>query len=142
MWRCGGTFFLLFIAAAPSASTHRSFLIHTDRVFSMGGGGDDFSYASSPQWRCTLSGTRGHQGPLCVGYQQVASDGTTASCSRESGRAGRGGGEKPGVECSQKRWREVEEKKWKEGFGERTRGTKLVSAERLAGAPQEECTSL
>lgn len=38
MQRCGGTAFIMVI---PSAGAHRSFLIHTDRVFIGQGGGDD-----------------------------------------------------------------------------------------------------
>lgn len=38
MQRCGG---MAFITVIPSANAHRSFLILTDRVFIIRGGGDD-----------------------------------------------------------------------------------------------------
>lgn len=99
MQRCGGT---AFITVTPSECAHRSFLIHTDRVFIVWGAGDDGGLESesvevgefpqlSPQWRCTSSGySRGQQGPLCASYHQVVSDGTAASRSQKRNRVRRG----------------------------------------------------
>lgn len=120
--RCGGT---AFISVILSTDTHRSFLIHTDRVFIIRGGGDDGGLEGigqggdfpplAPQWRCTSSGcSRGHQGPLCAGNHQVASDGTRGLPALREGngvrRGGVGGAEEKvqewsSLECSQKRQR-------------------------------------
>lgn len=109
--RCGGA---AFIATAPSAGAHRSFLICADRVFIVRGGGDDGGLEGiGRRWgtflRSLPSGvapqagrSRGHQGPLCAGYHQVVSDGTAASRSQErqrvEGRLGGRGGEGRGGE--------------------------------------------
>ena len=126
--RCSGT---AFISISPSADTHRTFVIHTDRVFIICGGRDDgeldgigqgrgLSSTLSPQWQCMSSGwSWGHQGPLCASNHQVVSDGAVASRSQNGCRfrRGWGGGEEKRVqewnslEFSQKRQRVLRRRK-------------------------------
>lgn len=113
--RCGGT---PLITVGACADTHRTVVIHTDRVVIVAGGngkrhrigrGEGLSSILSPQWRRTLSGRgRFHQGPLCVCNHQVVNDGDAASRSQERVCGGKRaeGGKVQGrsiLECSQRK---------------------------------------